>query len=650
MGILIYTFLAAGLGCWPRLSSRSGMSMTGLRLALGYAAMILVLYVVQAIAGVSGAASFWVLFALAAGGMFVRLRTVRWSGNILGFSLHPVWLLLLAGGAAVIANGGVDYLPVTNDEFSHWLGNPVKINAFGSWSAARDSLHLADYPPGWPLLLALPWQVTGNVDFGAASTAPFVLHVATIGIVFDVVVFLIRKHLNTGSSKCVLGGWAFILLLLAAETLGPLWPTTLLIEPPQILGYTIVLLLLFASGVAKEDQRTLEFSTGTVLASCYLIKSAALLFAPAILGVFLLRLLLSTEDRNRLRNALISSARVILPVIIVAVSWGFISEDKSCLYSPLATLSPEALARAGGLDWQDLANRYTAALWEYTSSYKTPLTIAAMIGIIAALVRRNFVVPLALTLMGTAYLALLYWYHLTCFGDYYFEHLNSIERFTRVLLRTLHAVGLVLLLDAALHILARYTVGREASPRIPARLVTVGLLLGIVVLGAWQMSRVYRSVDIVTTRTGQSIDFRVDEMRKAAILIEKLKGTSLPDVPVFQIVSQGMDSAVVDYALFFALSHRRGNTGPRYKVARSHSWSPDPINTWQSRADREQVRTVLEEADIIWPTNLDPWLTNVLAELTDNECLRALPAKALIRVRSVPGKPRFACIDKGADR
>jgi hypothetical protein len=650
MGILIYTFLAAGLGCWPRLSSRSGMSMTGLRLALGYAAMILVLYVVQAIAGVSGAASFWVLFALAAGGMFVRLRTVRWSGNILGFSLHPVWLLLLAGGAAVIANGGVDYLPVTNDEFSHWLGNPVKINAFGSWSAAGDSLHLADYPPGWPLLLALPWQVTGNVDFGAASTAPFVLHVATIGIVFDVVVFLIRKHLNTGSSKCVLGGWAFILLLLAAETLGPLWPTTLLIEPPQILGYTIVLLLLFASGVAKEDQRTLEFSTGTVLASCYLIKSAALLFAPAILGVFLLRLLLSTEDRNRLRNALISSARVILPVIIVAVSWGFISEDKSCLYSPLATLSPEALARAGGLDWQDLANRYTAALWEYTSSYKTPLTIAAMIGIIAALVRRNFVVPLALTLMGTAYLALLYWYHLTCFGDYYFEHLNSIERFTRVLLRTLHAVGLVLLLDAALHILARYTVGREASPRIPARLVTVGLLLGIVVLGAWQMSRVYRSVDIVTTRTGQSIDFRVDEMRKAAILIEKLKGTSLPDVPVFQIVSQGMDSAVVDYALFFALSHRRGNTGPRYKVARSHSWSPDPINTWQSRADREQVRTVLEEADIIWPTNLDPWLTNVLAELTDNECLRALPAKALIRVRSVPGKPRFACIDKGADR
>jgi hypothetical protein len=33
--------------------------------------------------------------------------------------LHPVWLLLVAGGMAIIVNGGVDYLPVTNDEFSH---------------------------------------------------------------------------------------------------------------------------------------------------------------------------------------------------------------------------------------------------------------------------------------------------------------------------------------------------------------------------------------------------------------------------------------------------------------------------------------------------------------------------------------------------
>jgi len=624
--------------------------MTGLRLALGYAAMVLILYVGQVIGGVSGPAAFWALFVLAAVGIFLRLRTIRWSGNVSGFCLHPVWLLLLAGGVAVIANGGIDYLPVTNDEFSHWLGNPVKINSFGSWSAARGYLHLADYPPGWPLLLALPWQVSGNADFGAAAAAPFVLQVAAIGIVFDVVVFLTRKHLNASNTACVLGGWAFILLFLAAETLGLLWPTTLLIEPPQILGYTIVLLLLFASGVAKEDQRTLEFSAGTVLASCYLIKSAALIFAPAVLCVFLLRLILSPAGRGRFRETLVSCALVVLPVIIVAVSWGFISQDNSCLYSPLATLSPEALARAGSLDWQDLANRYTAALWDYISSYKTPLTVAAAIGMLAALVRRDFVVPLILMLMGTAYLALLYWYHLTCFGDYYFEHLNSIERFTRVLLRTFHAIGLVLLLDAAFHILGRSPDNRGSRPEITVKFVTGGLVLSIVVLGAWQMSRVYRSVDIVTARTGQPIDFRIDEMRRAAVLIENLKGTSLPDAPVLQIVSQGMDSAVIDYALFFALSQRRGESRPRYKVARSHSWSSDPVNTWQSRASREDVRALLEKADIIWPTTLDPWLGTILAELTDDKCLRALPAKALLRIATATDKPRFACVDKGAGR
>jgi hypothetical protein len=646
MGILIYAFFAAGLGCWLKLTSRSGLNMLGLRLSLGYAAMLLIMYVAQAVLSLPGAMSFWLLFALAAGGIIVRLRSVGQSGYSRTFFRHPVWLLLAAGGVAVIVNGSVDYLPVSHDEFSHWLANPIKINAFGSWVAARDSMHLADYPPGWPLLLALPWQVSGNVNLGAASTAPFVLHVAAIGLVFDVVVFLIRKRLTVSDGQSAAAGWAFILLFLAAETLGPLWPTTLLIEPPQFLSYTILILLLFANEVAKEDRRTLEFSAGIVLASCYLIKSAALIYVPAIIAVFLLRLLLRPTDPKRIRNALISCTLVTLPAVLVAASWGVISEGKSCLYSPLVTLSPEALATAGSLDWRDLADRYTAALWDYISSYKAPLTIAATIGMVAALSRRNFTAPLALGLMGTAYLALLYWYHLSCFGPFYFENLNSTPRFTRVLLRTLHGVGLVMLLDAALCIMARCAGNKKRLPRIPTNLVTGGLVLTIVVLGAWQMYRVHRSVDIVTARTEQSIDFRVGEMRQAAALVEKLKNTSLPPSPTLQVVSQGMDSAIIDYAQFFALSRRRGDTKARYKVARSHSWSPKPINVWQTPAKREDVRMAFEMADIIWPTKLDPWLRDVFAELVDDDCLRALPGKALIRVVTPTGKPRFSCIDK----
>ena len=73
MGILIYAFFATGLGCWLKLTSRSGLNMLGLRLSLGYAAMLLIMYIAQAVLSLPGAMSFWLLFALAAGGIIVRL-------------------------------------------------------------------------------------------------------------------------------------------------------------------------------------------------------------------------------------------------------------------------------------------------------------------------------------------------------------------------------------------------------------------------------------------------------------------------------------------------------------------------------------------------------------------------------------------------
>lgn len=649
MGLVLYAFVAVGLGCWLKLESRSGLNLFGLRFALGCAAMIIFVHIAQVILRIPGSPSNWIICFLAAGGLVFRLRSFNWRGNLQKNLQHPVCVLLAVGGIAVVANGGVDYLPVTHDEFTHWLGNPIRINAFGSWAAARHSLHLADYTQGWALLIALPWQISGQIDLGTAATAPFILSVATIGIVFDVSVFLARKRLEIGDGKSVLFGWAFILLFMAAETLGALWPTTTLIEPPQILGYTAFLILLFTSEIAKEDERTLELSAGVMLASCYLIKIAATIFVPAILGVFLLRMMLRRSQPGRIRAALISCVRVTGPVLILAISWGMITNREGCIYSPLATLTPDALATAGSLDWRDLADRYTAALWEYISSYKTPLTIAAMIGMVAALARRQYLAPLILGLMGAVYLALLYWYHLSCFGPYNFEHLNSIPRFTRVLLRTFHGLGLILLLDAALWLLARRTGSQKRPPRIPANLVTGWLVFSVIALGAWQMHRVNRSVDIVTSRTGQPIDFRIGEMRQAAAFIESQKSISLPASPILQIVSQGMDSAVRDYAVFFAHSRQRGETTARYRVAPSHSWSPEPINIWQARASQEDVLQKLLQADIIWPTTLDPWVKDVFAKIIDDDkCLRALPGKILVRIVPTIGKPKFTCFDKAA--
>ncbi len=139
-------------------------------------------------------------------------------------------------------------------------------------------------------------------------------------------------------------------------------------------------------------------------------------------------------------------------------------------------------------------------------------------------------------------------------------------------------------------------------------------------------------------------------MRRAAAPIERLKGGRLPAMPVLLVISQGLNSAAGDYARFFALSRHRGDTTGRYRVIPQHSWSPEPVNTWQFHAEPEQVRARLAEADIVWPIKLDPWLRDIIANLVeDDACLRALPNKALVRVAQRTERIWFACIDKTND-
>jgi hypothetical protein len=405
--------------------------------------------------------------------------------------------------------------------------------------------------------------------------------------------------------------------------------------------------LLFATEVAPEDERTLEASAGVVLASCYLIKAAAMLFVPALLVLIAVRMVARGASTERIRGAAISCALLIGPILATVATWGVVSDAKGCIYSPLETLTPDALSLARSLDWRDLADRYVAAIWDYVSAYKTPLTIAGAIGMAAALARGAYRAPLVLGAMATCYFAVLYWYHLTCFGAYYFETLNSIPRFTRVLLRSLHGVGLVLLTDAALIRMARFFGPDQVRRRFRGRWIPYALVVAVALLAPWQARQIYRSIDIVTNRTGQTIDPRIEEMRRAATAIERLKGERLPAMPVLLVISQGLDLAVRDYARFFALSRTRGDTTERFRIVPEHSWSREPVNVWQTRAGPEHVRARLAEADIVWPTDLDTWLRDILADLVeDDACLRALPKRALIRVTRRTDRPLFACIEK----
>jgi len=136
-------------------------------------------------------------------------------------------------------------------------------------------------------------------------------------------------------------------------------------------------------------------------------------------------------------------------------------------------------------------------------------------------------------------------------------------------------------------------------------------------------------------------------MRMAANKIEALRDNTFPDTPVLTILSQGDDNAVIDYARFFAMGYEDGKRAPRFLVSYETSWAPDKKNVWQTQASMDEAVQYLSRSDIIWPIALDPWLTDVLAQIVpDAECLNSLPDKALIRETSRPGSIRYQCIDK----
>lgn len=647
MGLVFYSVIAAGLGSLLPISLRSGMGVVGIRFSLGYALMVVPTYVAHIILQLPLGATLAVSVILCLAGFVAQLRRRNDLSAWRGLLVHPAFLLIAAGGVAILLNGGVGYIPYGQDEFSHWLATPRLINLGGGWANVVNSLHLPYYTPGWQLTLLLPWQWTGNEDFGLSAAAPFVLHVTVIALIYDIAVFVVRRKGGIGAFRAVLMAWGFVLLFLAAEGMGRLWSYTLLIEPPQIYSYATVILLIYAAEVTGQDRKPLYAIAGAVLASAYLYKVAALVFIPAIIGLACIVLLNRKKSLpDRLSESWLTVALLAGPILVAIISWFAAVEARSC--SPLS-LSAAQLAQAMSLDWQDLARRFGGAVWTYGAGYKTALSLAAGLGVIGALAAGTYRATLILVLVSAVYFTMLYIYHLTCMGAYYFETLNSIPRFTRVPLQVFHALGLVMLLDTALSFAEKrgWTVSGVLAQLGRRRWIAGVFVTVIVVLGAWQGRQIYRSVIDTTTRAYQNVDQRIPEIQRAANRIESLRGDVLPESPVLTILSQGGDNAVINYAQFYAMDYRDGKLKPRFSVAGEVSWAPEPVNVWQTKASIEDVVRQLAKADIIWPINVDPWLMKALSRLIpDRSCLSALPDRALI-CETVDGSTiRYKCIEK----
>ena len=177
-----------------------------------------------------------------------------------------------------------------------------------------------------------------------------------------------------------------------------------------------MLILIFAAEATGQDRKTLYGAAGTVLASAYLYKVAALIFVPAVLGLSCVLFFDRVKSvAGRLKGFLLTAGLLAGPLLVTVISWSAAVDANNC--SPFS-LSAEQMAEAASLDWKDLAVRFGSAVGSYIIGYKFILTLTAGFGVIGAFATGKYRAMLVLTLLSCAYFMLLYVFHLTCFGPF----------------------------------------------------------------------------------------------------------------------------------------------------------------------------------------------------------------------------------------
>lgn len=647
LGVVLFCVLAAGLGAFYPVKAADEHGI-GLRSAVGMALLIILYFFFAVILRIPLRESLLLVSLLAAAGVVAGLRRAFRSPRPIDAIAHPALLLPALGLAAVALHGGIGYIPYTTDEFSNWIGAARVIHWAGDYESVRRTIYLPDYTPGWRLLLLLPWQATGTIEFGLSAAAPFVLHAAVLALLYDIVAGVLQREMGLPPAIARLWGWAILLLFLAAEGMGRLWTYELLIEQPQIYTLSAVALLILKSELWDDGATESMFAAGLMLAAAYLLKSAALTTVPVVACLALIPLTDGTKPMPvRIRSSALAGAMLLGPVAVAAAAWSMVAPGNECLASMQAVLSKSGASGSG--DWADLMQRYGLAIWSYVASYKTALTLAAVAAMVAALWIGLFRGILFCLGFAVTYLAILYGYHLFCFGDYYFRELNSIPRFTRVPLQVFHAIGLTLLVVTAARIGRRTEILLGFHPRflLQKHAAVVGAAIAVAVLGGWQARQAYRSVTDVSTRADYRVDPRIGEMAQAAEFVERLAGTVIPLRPRLAVLGQGQDRDVLTYARFFGSRPHGRDFRVIFDLYRDTSWAPRQENPWSTVQSSDELLQVFLGMDVLWPLRLDPWLRGVLAELVpDASCLDSLPRATLIRAKSETGRARFHCVSK----
>jgi len=650
LGLLVFAIGFAGFGRLVPLMSLDGSRLYSFRYFCGGILFIFTFYFLHVILHLDLEVSAWSVMAASTFGIAWSLAEyLRQPERSIKQWAHPIPLLILVGTVCILINDGIDYLPYSDDEFSNWIGVSRQIYLAGDYGSIGSQLWLHGYTPGWRLMLLYPWVLGGSISEGNSAAAPFIIMVGLAGILFDVARWRMRSLPGVSEMRSAVLAWALTLIALTAQVAGPTWMWNLLIEQPQIYPLAVSAVALSLVSFARNNSHILVFYAGLSLAGSYMLKAAALAFAPSTgLAIIILSYASSNSWSEFSRRVGVFATLVFLPIIVCMISWMWYTRSFPPGHlSVFQTFTADYIAHAQTLDWRDLAHRFSNAVWAYTTTYKLPLTILALLALLTAAIRGRIAPLVQWVSFFGLYTLSLYWYHLGGFGTYYFNTLNSIERFMRIPIHILHTLGFVVAIFEISDILARKRFSKLIK-FLNGR--TVGYLsaLIVIVLGSYQTIQILRSVEDVSTRSYQKTDPNINEAKRAVEAAIQLSGDKLPNNPIVLFISQGTNAGALGYAKYFSLGAQDQDGHPINLQFQGVSWTPNtPVNVWQHKITAEEMRLQMLSSDMIWPMKVDPWILSILKPLvTEPACLENPLDKFFIRQEKRGSYSGFVCISK----
>ena len=642
--IVVLLATCVGLGGLLPALCRDGEDPLGLRVFAGFCLLGFSRYVLIVIFGAGFDLTFALVSVAALGGLARLAARHRYgfaglsSGGRAALLLHPVVLLPAIVGSMLALAGPLVFWPYGDDTYVNWLSHAKQLWLADAYWIEGMRTGARGYLPGWHLLIAHTpsmWQAFSDLR---ALAVPAVFHIALLCLVYDVTRNWLRDRLGFAPPFATLYAMAFILFALAIEASWRLLPTLILSEMPlfySLIGFFVLSMLFAAPGVRVWP---LTLALAVVLACHYLIKSqglALLATGPLLVAAGVMM----ANGRIRYRDAVAAAVLVLVPAALVFVSWNLVKPPSAGCVTELKQIfqmsgaGPSSGPSAGKV-FQDLAAKSAG----YLAGYKLPLSLLAVLGLLAGLFhgRLRWISLGMLVYAGVYFLAVF----LAYFGcpDSFNSYFSSLFRYLQPPVRGVHFVGVLVLALVAAEGPKRFLGARGRRGERPLKAL---LAAGVIVLAAAQFWAVSKSihrishpdVDAKLTRYIKSIP---DDVRAIVEQVEKA-GLRRPKLLMSFVFWEHLPALIADHYGYGTTRAEYGAAG-RWTLAFTRYAKADSASP-----SGGLLRFEITDYDIIWVKDESAAFKAALAGHVSDAACASRPARYLFLRRSL-GDPQFDCL------